>query len=418
MATCTACESRHDTRCVKHSVDCSRHARDEKNYCEHWGETPPADLNLKKWQRELENKKIRLGVCMPTMSMGGITRVLLTMMNAPVGHSIEWSGFAIDSHWTFDLETAKLILKHCPIYASKDHPSYQGLITIVPNAFQTIVDRSDVVNPCGFTEATAEFKAVNWDAVPLLVVAHGQCDWTRTSLAVILGVGSKHILASVSKGGVKCFPESKQDRVGVIYNGVDYTRCAPARSREVVRREWGIKPDTKAIGYIGRFAYGKKPLATAEAVAELGAGYHAVYVGDGNQREKVVNDVLGICSDQVTIVPRTEDIGTVLNAMDCLVSASPSEGGPLSVIEAWLAGCPVVSTCVGIIPELESKHGSLESLIPFDPSPLELAAAVRDAIADRDRVERARSLAWKMFSASRMTLDYEALIRGSYVNQP
>lgn len=116
------------------------------------------------------------------------------------------------------------------------------------------------------------------------------------------------------------------------------------------------------------------------------------------------------------IVPRMEDVGTALSAMDCLVSASPSEGGPLTVIEAFLAGCPVVSTRVGIIPELESD-GRLVVTIPFDPTPEQLAAAVREAIADREMVERARQFAWNRFSATRMMLSYEALIRGKYVNQ-
>ncbi len=189
------------------------------------------------------------------------------------------------------------------------------------------------------------------------------------------------------------------------------------RSYELAKAFYQNIEVVKASSEIKAVDKDKKPLATAEAVTELGAGYHAVYVGDGNQREKVAADVVSLCGDRATVLPRVEDVGTALAAMDCLVSASPSEGGPLSVMEAWLAGCPVVSTCVGVIPELEAKHGSLVSLIPFDPSPLELAAAVRDAIADRDRVERARRLAWNTFSASRMTLDYEALIRGNHVNQ-
>lgn len=336
------------------------------------------------------------------------------MMTAPVDNGIEWSGFAIDNPWTFDLETAKLILKHCPIYSTRNNPAYQGLVTIVPNAQQTVIDRSDVVNPCGYTQTCAELDAANWDSVPLLIVAHGQCEWTRKSLAVSLSKGTKHILASVSTGGVKCFPEDVQDRVGVIYNGIDFSRCAPAVDRETTRKKWGIESGTKAVGYIGRFAYGKKPLVVAEAVTELGDGYHAVYVGEGNQQDQVIEDVKERCGDRVTIIPRTEDVGTVLAALDCMVSASPSEGGPLSVIESWIAGCPVVSTSVGIIPELEAEHGPLTNVIPFDPSPQELADAVREAIGDKTRIERAKKLAWKLFPSTRMLLDYEALFRGSH----
>lgn len=416
LAVCESCELRRNTRCQQYKAGCASHAKLKSSYCGHWGEIPPSVHKLKEWQRDLNDKPIRLGFFMPTLSMGGISRVLLTIMTAPVKHGIEWSGFAIENPWTFDAETAKLILKHCPIYSSNNNPAYQGLVTIVPNAYQTVVDKSDVINPCGFTQSSPELDRVKWGTKPLLVVSHGQCEWTKKSLAVTLAKGSQHILASVSNGGVKRFPESLRERVGVIYNGADFSRCAPARSRDDVRREWGISPDTKVVGYVGRLAHGKKPLAVAEAVTALGDGYCAVYVGEGFQQDQVIEDVRKICHRAV-FVPRIEDIGTALNAMDCVVSASPSEGGPLSVIEAWIAGCPAVSTSVGVIPELEAKHGPLVFSIPFDPTPQDLAAAVREAIAGDARIQRAKEMAWERFSSTRMVLGYEALIRGKYVSQ-
>lgn len=249
----------------------------------------------------------------------------------------------------------------------------------------------------------------------MLVVAHGQCEWTRKNLAVSLSKGSKHVMASVSPGGVKCFHEGVQDRVKVVYNGVDFSRCAPARSRDEVRREWGISDDVKAVGYVGRFAKDKNPLAAAKAVSELGEGYHAVYVGEGYQEGQVIEEVKKLCGERVTFVPRMEDIGTAYAALDCMVLASPSEGGPQTVTEAWLAGCPVVATSVGTIPGLESEHGLLTFGVPHEPTRRELAEAVREAVKGGDRVELARRLAWEMFSSGRMVKEYGALLRDGLI---
>lgn len=412
IRSCESCHHRSDIRCLKYSQACADFAKKESHWCKYWGEVSPAVHQIKEWQNKLKGKKSRLGICMPTMSMGGVCRGLLTMMNAPVKHGIVWSGIAINSSGAFDPETARSVLQHCPIYCTRDDPKFQGLVTVVENACQTVVDRSDVVKLWGYIHSNTEIDAVNWNSKPILIVAHGQCDWTRKNLAVSLSKGSMHILASVSSGGIKCFPDRIQNQVRVIYNGVDFSRCAPAVDRVKVRQAWGLDEGIKAVGYIGRFANDKNPLAAAKSVRELGADYHAVYIGEGYQQDQIIEDVKKLCGDRVTFIPRVEDIGTMLAALDCMVLASPSEGGPMTVIESWLAGCPVASTPVGMIPDLEAEHGLLTFEIPMDPSPEEIGVAVCKAIAGDERIERARRLAWERFSPTRMVLGYEALIRG------
>lgn len=407
---CQSCKFRRNHFCTKHGDEWKRIIK-QRDTCVGWGnEQKPKPVKLITEDRE-PTDKIRLGICIPNCSMGGVTRGFLTMMNSPVDHDIEWSGIAIGNAGAFDPETAKRILQHCPIYSTKDDPKFEGLVTIVDNACQTIIDKSNVVKLWGYIQSNPEIDSTDWDSKPMLVVAHGQCEWTRKNLAVSLSKGSKHIMASVSPGGVKCFPEDVQDRVKVVYNGVDFSRCAPARDRDEVRREWGIGEDIKAVGYVGRFAKDKNPLATAKAVAKLGEGYHAVYVGEGYQEGKVIEEVKRLCGDRVTFVSRMEDVGTAYSALDCMVLASPSEGGPQTVTEAWLAGCPVVATPVGTIPGLESEHGLLTFGVPHEPTRRELAEAVREAVKGGGRVGLARRLAWEKFSSGRMVKGYEGVLR-------
>ncbi|MFH1302322.1 MAG: glycosyltransferase family 4 protein [Planctomycetota bacterium] len=410
---CQACPHRRNYYCTRHGNEVRR-VINNRDTCEGWGNVPRPTVKTSTALGET----IRLGFCMPNMAMGGVTRLLLTMMNAQVKHGFEWSGVAIGDAAVFDVETAKRILQYCPIYCTVDDPKFEGLVTIVPNACQTIVNASDVVNLWGYIQTNAEIDSTNWEAKPMLVVSHGECEWTRMNLAVSLSKGARHIPVAVSEAAGKCYLDATQERVRVIYNGVDFSRCAPARDRDDVRREWGIDPGVKIVGYIGRFAMDKNPLAAAQAVAELGEGYHAVYVGEGWQSEQVIAEAKALCGDRLTILPRVEDVGTVLAAFDCIVTAAPNEGGPLVAAEAWLAGCPVVSTPVGMIPELERKHGKLVYGVLNNLTNWWLKNAVLAALKGDERVERARKLAWNQFSPARMVLAYESAIRDALKPQP
>ncbi len=372
----------------------------------------PKINHLKEWRKAIDEKEIRLGICMPNMAMGGVTRLFLTMMNASIGHSLEWSGIAIGDAKVFDLQTAQSILRHCPIYCTVDDPKFQGLVTIVPNACQAIVDQSDLINLWGYNQSNAEIDAAEWESIPMLIISHGQCDWTRQNLSVTFSKSKMQIIVAVSAAAGEMIEEITDKSYQVIYNAVDFSRCAPVVDRETTRKAWGIEPGAKAIGYIGRFAYDKNPLATAKAVSELGEDYHAVYVGEGWQSDEVIAEAKELCGNRLTVVSRAEDVGTILSALDCVVTAAANEGGPLVAAEAWLAGCPVVSTPAGMIPELEQKYGPLVYGIPFEPSEPELVNAVLDAIVGDDRIERAKSVAWNLFSPGKLIAQYEDAVRG------
>jgi glycosyltransferase involved in cell wall biosynthesis len=82
-------------------------------------------------------------------------------------------------------------------------------------------------------------------------------------------------------------------------------------------------------------------------------------------------ELLNICRERikqedlpVAILGWQSDIERVLSSADMLVLTSDNEGTPLSLIQAGMAGLPVVSTRVGSIPEvvLDGKTGIITSL--------------------------------------------------------
>ena len=76
-------------------------------------------------------------------------------------------------------------------------------------------------------------------------------------------------------------------------------------------------------------------------------------VGDGDllQPLKKKAENLGI-DNHVKFLGHCFEIPNLLGQVDIKVIASLSEGGPLTVLEAMAAGCAIVTTKVGVVPEV------------------------------------------------------------------
>jgi glycosyltransferase involved in cell wall biosynthesis len=81
------------------------------------------------------------------------------------------------------------------------------------------------------------------------------------------------------------------------------------------------------------------------------------------------------------IRPNHHQIGDVFQALDCLLVASHEEGFSLVTIEAMYGECPVVTTPVGIIIDMEEEHGQLAVPIPLNPTPQQVADGIRAAVS-------------------------------------
>jgi len=112
-------------------------------------------------------------------------------------------------------------------------------------------------------------------------------------------------------------------------------------------------------------------------------------------------------------VPR-EDLPALYAGASCLVFPSLFEGFGIPLVEAMLAGCPVVAANVTSIPEVLGDAGMLFD--PLDPSDIcrALAAVLRDPEAAADLRQRGRARADR-FSAAQtaaLTLDvFDQVVR-------
>jgi glycosyltransferase involved in cell wall biosynthesis len=105
------------------------------------------------------------------------------------------------------------------------------------------------------------------------------------------------------------------------------------------------------------------------------------------------------------------DLPRIYADLDVLVVSSRNEGTPVSIIEAMAAGCPVVATSVGGIPDMVT-HGETGRLVGSGDEAA-LAQAVLDTVTDRDeaqgQVARARDRARERYGVARLVQDIEAL---------
>lgn len=176
-------------------------------------------------------------------------------------------------------------------------------------------------------------------------------------------------------------------------------RAAASAAPAAIREEFGVGPDERLLAYVGRLSPLKRPTAAVDVVAELPPHASLVVVGDGDERERVVERVrrrgLG---DRVRLAGRRphEETLRIIAASDALVVTSEHEAYPTVVFEALALGSRVFAPPVGILPTVDHGRlhlGSVDEL----PALIEATDGRPTAALDRPTLER--------FSLARYTDD-------------
>jgi glycosyltransferase involved in cell wall biosynthesis len=189
--------------------------------------------------------------------------------------------------------------------------------------------------------------------------------------------------------------------VRTIHNGVT---VEPVRPRTRIMKG-------SVVGVVGRVAHQKGLDVFVRALRSLD-GVTGVVVGDGPERAELerLAAELGV-SERLEITGWREDARSYLPTFDVYCLPSRFEGFPLAVVEAMLAGLPIVASDVGSVAEA-IHDGETGLLVPPDDENA-LAAALRRVLDDRTLAsslgQRARALAAQRFTAERMARAFEDL---------
>jgi glycosyltransferase involved in cell wall biosynthesis len=142
--------------------------------------------------------------------------------------------------------------------------------------------------------------------------------------------------------------------------------------------------ETPVLASVGRLKAPKDFATLLRALAGLpDAAFEAVIAGEGPDRPTLEAEIerLGI-GDRVRLLGDRRDVPKLLGAADVFVLSSRSEGSPVSVLEAMVAGLPVVASRVGGVAELVEEGNTGLLVAPGNPE--ELTAALERVLADRE----------------------------------
>jgi glycosyltransferase involved in cell wall biosynthesis len=216
----------------------------------------------------------------------------------------------------------------------------------------------------------------------------------RVDAQVTLGPTMARLLAEIS--GVPL------ERIRVIPGGIPDAGPAPER-----------RNDPPVVGSVGRLEVQKAHDLMVRALAEL-PGVRGVIVGDGELRpglERLAGE-LGV-ADRIEFTGWRDDARDLINTWDLFVNPANFEAQGTAIMEAMLAGVPVVATAVGGTADVIDEGETGWLCRPRDAA--DMARAIGVALADRERLtavgRRAREVALERYSAERMAEQFTALYR-------
>jgi len=230
-------------------------------------------------------------------------------------------------------------------------------------------------------------------------------------------LGSASALPCVSRATAAQFPAC--DRVRVIRDGLAVDRAPVARAQ--ARRVLGLDPDVPAIAVLGRVSDWKGQDVLVRALAhELlhDRGTIGLIAGDPwpGAQDRLAS-VLALAAelgvgDRLRLLGFRADVETVYGAADIVaVPSSAPDPLPNAAIEAAAAGCTVLASAHGGLPEIIRDGHTGRLVTPGDAGAL--AQAARELLDDpgqRARLGTAATLdVHERFSATRLLTLIQAL---------
>jgi glycosyltransferase involved in cell wall biosynthesis len=212
-------------------------------------------------------------------------------------------------------------------------------------------------------------------------------------------------------------------RVEVLYNAFDPSRIVELveDERAQLLRSLGLAGRGPILISVGRLSEQKRydvSIAAMPALVARHPGIVLLIAGEGDLRGELSRQIerLGV-QDHVRLLGRRTDVPTLLQVADAFVHSAEYEGNSLALLEALVAGLPVVTPRMPSSVEVVDGMDSVRLFEPLDSN--DLAAAVSEVI---ERPHELRALARKnaqdvqrRFSAEVMAEGFWAIAQAAMV---
>ncbi|MFC4769472.1 glycosyltransferase [Effusibacillus consociatus] len=184
-----------------------------------------------------------------------------------------------------------------------------------------------------------------------------------------------------------------EKRSSVIHNAIDLPEKPSVRTEySKLREELGLPQDTKLVGTVARLHKVKGHTYLIQAAQRLKDKYpnlHYVWVGGGEMYQQLKEEVRAAgLEERIHFLGVRQDVSELLPEFDLFVLPSIYEGFGLVVLEAQLAGLPVIASAVGgLLEVVDDGHDGL--LVPPQNADA-LSQAIDEALS---MPERSRQMA-------------------------
>ena len=340
------------------------------------------------------------------LNVGGTARYITQLANELPKHGIETfvatgfvQGAEVEDESAKTIEIIRIPSMGRSINPIKDHLARKQLEKIIRDV------KPDIIH-------THTFKAgyvtrMKKQSIPVIHTFHGHLladpEFSGFKIKVIIEV--ERMLAKRSSKlvtvGRRVADELLAQRIGYK---AQYVNIPPgvvavtATPKQQALQNLKLEDDGKPIvGWIARVTGVKNPMLALE-VADAMPDTHFVLAGGGDLLEQVK----AAAPSNVSVIGWA-DAADVFGASDIILSTSQNEGMPVALIEAQLAGKPVVATDAGSVAEVLLNH---ETGIVTNKNAGSIALALESLLLDKQkRTEMgtlAISRAQALFSVQRM----------------
>jgi glycosyltransferase involved in cell wall biosynthesis len=195
------------------------------------------------------------------------------------------------------------------------------------------------------------------------------------------------------------------DKITVIMNGVCLKGSDPGQGPTLPKKDildpWPTRAcrtgrqakddNILTIGSIGRLHKVKNYSELIHAFAQLPAtNYQLRIIGEGSERKNLEGLITKLnLSGEVELLGNVENVHELFSSWDIYIQPSLSEGFGLTVVEAMLAGKPVIVSPRGSLPELVENH--VTGIVMEGTAREDISAALHELILDTEKADEIAS---------------------------
>ncbi len=335
---------------------------------------------------------MRVAIMIDTLSIGGAQKLITSFVSAVSKQTIQPTIVSLQDHAaTVNLELLHSADVDVKIFPSRSLLNLGRLLRLVhflrAEKFDLIHTHLSYANILG---CLAGYYA----GIPVIATLHstGHDSYRKSGLLIrleglilhyfarrIVAVG--HLVAAAYRQRLGSRP------IDVIPNGVPRPPQLSPQERQQLRREFTGDEDRVIIISVGRLvrAKGYEDLIEAFAILHRKDPRPVLVIAGGGRLFDTIKKQLVEMNleDSIYCLGERNDIPQLLGASDIYAISSHREGLPVALLEAMMAGLPIVATSVGDIPQVVTSQ--IGRLVPPRRADC-LAEALSDLVSAPERM--------------------------------